>query len=112
MSEIEKDVLFFLQTKHCGRQNAVSSKVIESLFNLKGTEVRKTINSLRSLSYPICSDTIGYYYAQNQTEINETVAQLNSRITKISNARNGLLTATVICNITPKCTLQNTTIGG
>jgi hypothetical protein len=33
----------------------------------------------------------GYYYAQTQDEVNATVAQLNGRITKIANAKNGLL---------------------
>lgn len=107
MTETERNLLFFLQTLHCGRKSAISSRIIEKQFCMKGTEVRKTINNLRSEGYPICSDTIGYYYAANQAEINNTISQLNSRITKISNARNGLLCSTVICDLTPKCTLLN-----
>jgi prefoldin subunit 5 len=41
----------------------------------------------------MCSDADGYYYADSIGDIDETIAQLNSRITKISNAKNGLLQA-------------------
>ena len=43
---------------------------------------------------PICSDYYGYYYAANQLEINATIAQLNSRIRSIADARDGLLNHT------------------
>jgi hypothetical protein len=38
----------------------------------------------------------GYFYAANQQEINGTVCRLNNLIVKISNARTGLLYASVL----------------
>ncbi len=58
---------------------------------MKGTEIRRIVNSLRCKGEPICSDLDGYYYADNQLEINATIAQLSSRIQKIAQARDGLL---------------------
>ena len=86
MSELNMETALcrYLRTHHTGRQNAASSKTLEAVFHVKGAEIRKTVNALRCGGFPVCSDTAGYYYAT-------TVAQLNSRITKISNAKNGLL---------------------
>lgn len=80
----------YLMKNHKGRNHAVSSKTLEAVFHIKGAAVRKTVNSLRSDGIPICSDENGYYYAASQSEINATVAQLDSRIEKIFTARNGL----------------------
>ena len=93
MSEVNMETALcrYLRTHHTGRQNAASSKTLEAVFHVKGAEIRKTVNALRCGGFPVCSDTAGYYYAATQAEVNTTVAQLNSRITKISNAKNGLL---------------------
>lgn len=93
MSELNMETALcrYLRTHHTGRQNAASSKTLEAVFHVKGAEIRKTVNALRCGGFPVCSDTAGYYYAATQAEVNTTVAQLNSRITKISNAKNGLL---------------------
>lgn len=81
----------YLRTHHTGRRNAASSTTLEAVFHVKGAEIRKTVNALRCGGFPVCSDTAGYYFAQTQDEVNATVAQLNGRITKIANAKNGLL---------------------
>ena len=83
----------YLKKNHAGRENAASSKTLEAAFDMDGRAVRRCINALRQKWFPICSDTVGYYYASSQQEINETISRLNSLITKISNAKNGLLTA-------------------
>jgi hypothetical protein len=94
MSKNKTDALCaYLKNNHTGQINAAPSKTLEAVFHLSGREIRECINSLRCKDFPICSDSVGYYYAATTQEINETVAQLNNRITKISNARNGLLKA-------------------
>lgn len=94
MSKNKTDVLCaYLKNNHTGQINAAPSKTLEVVFHLSGREIRECINKLRCKDFPICSDSVGYYYAATPQEINETVAQLNNRITKISNARNGLLKA-------------------
>lgn len=111
---VETAVCNYLKTNHTGRKYAASSKVLEKAFQIKGSEVRKIVNTLRCAGYPVCSDTVGYYYAATQEEINTTIAQLNGRITKISNARNGLL-ASLAMNKAPvviDVSLQLTVAGG
>lgn len=92
-ANIETAICNYLKRNHTGREKAASSKELEAAFNIKGAEVRKVVNSLRCAGAPVCSDTVGYYYAASQEEVNATIAQLNGRITKISNARNGLLSS-------------------
>ena len=81
----------YLKKAHTGRNKAVHSYVIEGLLNIDGRTVRKHISKLRQQGVPICSCRDGYYYAEKQNEINETVAWLNEHVTKVSNARTGLL---------------------
>lgn len=86
----------YLRLNHSGRENAVHSKEIQRVFCIDGRTVRRNISSLRQDGWPICSDETGYYYADNQREVNNTVGRLNEMLTKVSNARNGLLCAPVL----------------
>ena len=81
----------YLKQNHSGRKNAALSKELEAVFLCKGSEIRKHINELRANTIPVCSSGLGYYYSENTDDIDETVAHLNSRISKIELARNGLL---------------------
>ncbi len=83
----------YLKKNHTGKDKAVFSAELERLFSVDGRTLRRKISSLRQDGYPICSDETGYYYADNQKEINDTVCRLNELVTKISNARTGLLYA-------------------
>lgn len=86
-----KDLGDYLKKKHKGQRNAASSKILEAVFDLKNREIRKCINTLRCSGFPICSDTFGYYYPATADEVDTTVAQLESRITKIAKAKDGML---------------------
>ena len=86
----------FLKKYHTGREKAVYSRELQRLFSIDGRNLRRKISSLRQDGYPICSDESGYYYADNQKEINATVARLNQLVTKVSNARTGLLYSSVL----------------
>ena len=90
-TNIEEALCEYLAKNFRGANNPVSSKTLETVFHVKGTEIRRLVNSLRCKGEPICSDLDGYYYAANQHEINATIAQLSSRIQKIAQARDGLL---------------------
>ena len=83
----------YLRQNHIGKEKAIHSK---KLFMLDGRNIRRKISSLRQDGFPICSDETGYYYADNQKEINQTVCRLNELVTKVSNARTGLLFASVL----------------
>ena len=91
---IEEALCEYLAKNFRGANNPVSSKTLEAVFHVKGSEIRRIVNSLRSKGEPICSDYDGYFYADNQHEINATIAQLTSRIQKIAKARDGLVNRT------------------
>jgi hypothetical protein len=88
----------YLRENHVGKDNAIHSKELEALFVLNGRNIRRKVSSLRQDGFPICSDESGYYYADSQKEINNTVSRLNELVTKVSNARTGLLFASVLEN--------------
>ena len=86
----------YLKKYHTGKENAVFSRELEHLFSMDGRTLRRKISSLRQDGHPICSDETGYYYAESQKEINATICRLNTLVTKISNARTGMLYASVL----------------
>ena len=87
MDEFER----YLKAYCNGEENAVKSPVLESVFNCKGSEIRKMVNDCRCRGVPACSGPIGYYYSTEKSDINKTVANLTGRIEKIEAALNGLL---------------------
>ncbi len=83
----------YLRDNHVGRENAVSSRVLEQRFSMNGRTIRRIIHSLRQDGCPICSEKKGYYYASNQSEINGTVSRLTEFANGVSRAGTGLLSA-------------------
>lgn len=91
---MDKDPLLrYLKKKCIGRQNAVSSPALEALFRVGGGKLRRAINQLRCEGHPICSGDEGYFYAETEAELTATIRQLQSRISKIAGAKNGLVRA-------------------
>ena len=85
----------YLKEYHKGKENAIHSKELQRIFATDGRDIRRKVSSLRQDGVPICSDEDGYYYADNQQEINKTVCRLNGMVTGVSNARTGLLFASL-----------------
>jgi len=52
--------------------------------------VRELVNHARSIGLPIGGDGQGYYYATNSAELVPTIADLKSRIARISQALHGI----------------------
>ena len=88
-------ICMYLKNNHTGKSRAIHSRDLQRLFSIDGRTLRRKISALRQDGYPICSDETGYYYADNQMEINNTVCRLNGLVTQISNARTGLLFAPI-----------------
>ncbi len=88
---IDKALCEYLKQYRRGQESAASSKELEAVFHVKGTELRRAVNRLRCDGHPICSDATGYFYAARQSEVRATVAQLTGRISKIAAATKGLL---------------------
>ncbi len=92
----KEGICAYLKKHHTGAGRAVHSKELEQLFAIDGRSLRRCISALRQDGQPICSDSSGYYYAEKQADINHTVARLNKLVTRIANARTGMLYASVI----------------
>ncbi len=88
----------YLKKYHTGESRAVYSRELQRLFCIDGRNLRRKISSLRQDGFPICSGDAGYYYADNQKEINATVCRMNDMVTTVSNARNGLLFASIVAD--------------
>ena len=71
----------FLRKHHTGKDKAIYSRELERLFSLDGRTLRRKT---------------GDYYPETQKEINDTVCRLNSLVLRISNARTGMLYASVM----------------
>lgn len=84
-------IYHYLKQYHTGMGTTVYSHELEQLFAIDGRNLRRKISAMRLDGYPICSGDTGYYFADNQAEINATVGRLNELLTKVSNSRNGLL---------------------
>ena len=93
---LEEKILSYLKQNHTGRERAVCSKDLERIFSMSGRTVRAKVNHLRQGGKPVCSSQNGYYYAGCQEDINQTIRWLNDLVTGVSNARTGLLFATLI----------------
>ena len=85
--------LSHLKRNHTGAWRAAQSKELELRFQMSGRKIRDIVNALRCQGHPICSDDGGYYYGANKNEVLVSIRQLNSRIEKIAEAKNGLVDA-------------------
>ena len=75
----KKAICEYLRQNHIGKEKAIHSKELEKLFMLDGRNIRRKISALRQDGFP-----------------NHTVCRLNEFVTKVSNARTGLLFASVL----------------
>ena len=86
MTKFEK----YMKDEHTGKENAIKSKALESLFRCKGKEIRHMVNELRCLGVPICSCSHGYFYSTRPSDIRETINHLAGRANKIIAAHDGM----------------------
>ena len=90
----EKDpIAAHLKADCCGEAHAVTSRELETAFDIRGPDLRRRINQLRGAGVPICSCDKGYYFAETEEELSHTIRQLRSRIKKIAYAERGLTKA-------------------
>ena len=92
----EEKLLEYLKLNHTGKDNAVYSKDLERVFCMSGRTIRTKINRLRQDGKPICSDCNGYYYAETDEDVKDTIRWMDELLTGVASAREGLLVATVI----------------
>lgn len=90
---LRQRLLTYLKEHHQGMNKATQSKAIEKRFHVSGRNIRNIVHILRCEGNPICSDENGYYYATTKRELVGSIRQLDSRIRKIKQARDGLESA-------------------
>ena len=66
---------------------------LETAFDIRGKELRDTVNALRREGVPIASSGAGYFYAANEPEVRATIAHMTHRISGIAAAIRGLTQA-------------------
>ena len=89
MDKVES-LVNYLKAYAYGKNNVVTGKTLSSYFGTTPMGIRILVNKARYNGYAICSCKRGYYYAENKTDIQETINQLNGRISKIKDAISGL----------------------
>ena len=89
-----------------GESNRITSTEISQLINVSGAEIRQIINNSRANFVPIASDSKGYFIAETPNELDHTIAQLNSRIHKMIQAREGLKKAQRLMEEAEQCLIQ------
>lgn len=76
-----------------GKENPITSRDLESITNLKGTQIRAEVNRLRTEGEPIASNGNGYYIATTDEELTATIRNLESRRNAMNRAIEGLTEA-------------------
>ena len=78
-------------TSYCyGREKMTSSRIIEQQLRIDGFDLRQGVNQLRRQGIPIASESKGYFYAANPTELEPTLRHLRHRRAAIDAAIEGL----------------------
>ncbi len=80
-----------MRDKHKGKNNAIMSRDIEAILHCKGTDVRRMANELRCQGVPIGSCQKGYFYAESEDEIRQTISHLDSRMKRMKAAKAGMM---------------------
>ena len=73
-----------------GEGNRITSAEISQATAIDGATIRQIVNRSRANFVPIASDKNGYFIAETPDELDHTIAQINSRIHKMIQAREGL----------------------
>ena len=73
-----------------GDAHRITASEISQLTDINAPTVRQIVNASRANFVPIASAGNGYFIAETPDELDHTIAQLNSRIHKMIQAREGL----------------------
>lgn len=85
-----EEIKEFLETRHTEEKAAVKSGEICELFGVPKEGFRSIVNYLRSVGFPVCSSSRGYWYSEKPEDIDKTLAHLEGRVKGINRAIKGL----------------------
>lgn len=87
---IAEDVLEYLKDYHNSETTAIKARGLCELFNLTSRGVRNVISGLRQSGAPICSSNSGYWYSEEQGDIDSTIKRLADQVKNMSLTIKGL----------------------
>lgn len=80
----------YIKAHSNGIRNPITGAKIADAMCVSGIDVRSMINKARSTGDPICSCRNGYYYSEDEDDVERTISSLYSRISKQEQAIAGL----------------------
>lgn len=80
----------YLEDNCTGKANAIKSKDLQKVMGVGGERLRGMVNQLRFAGVPICSGAVGYWYAENNDEVRETLQHMMGRVCGLNKAIGGL----------------------
>lgn len=86
-SQMKADIIILIPR---GENNRITSAEIKRITGMESSTLRAIVNDSRARFVPIASDSHGYFIAESPDELDHTIAQINSRIHKMIQAREGL----------------------
>ena len=94
MTKIEsvKDLILFEIRQH-NQDEPITGKILGEKFGLKDSQIRTFVNELRCSGHQIASDGRGYWWAQNEAELEHTHRSFLSRISAMRDADKGMFQA-------------------
>lgn len=84
-------ILSLLKNYYIGSDNFIPKSELQKIFDLEARNVQRIIRTLRMCGHPICFNENGYFYAETQKEINDTLIRLRKMVNGISKLEVGLL---------------------
>lgn len=96
----------YLKKYHTGKERAVYSEELGRLFSLSKRGIQHNVAVLRQRGQPICSGVTGYFYAANQSEIDETISRLESIIESVSETKQAMRHTSAARTVSLKTTVQ------
>lgn len=90
-STIEEIQKHFAGNEIIGLHVALAINLKERERGMEGADVRAIIHALRVKGYPICANRKGYYWARNQTELDEFLTDFGNRIYSQKKALEGMV---------------------
>ena len=90
LSEEELRLEEYLKDFHCGRDRAIKSRDLETVFGCTSRALQIMVHNLRCAFVPVCSESVGYFYPSCVEEIEATMKGLKSRVKEINEAKVGM----------------------
>jgi biotin operon repressor len=91
----EEFLCAYLKKHHKGNGRAIHASELEQLLSISERSIRRYINKLRHKGQPICSDSTGYYFAEEEKEKLHTTARLGKYERSFASTRENLQKAVI-----------------